>query len=166
VERDHRDHRHRPPVVSGRRHPAHDTLIVDEIHQTSAELELCLALGKRVGCRFIWLSATVDPTFYARYLDSADVVQSFAFDPSRAASVKVVREQPVQFLSDRFLQQVVRQRRGVGMFLPTRASVEEAARYVEARSPRINAAFYHGGERYGSSGRFSKTAPRSRSSSR
>ena len=25
-----------------------DTLIVDEIHQTSAELELCLALGKRV----------------------------------------------------------------------------------------------------------------------
>ena len=43
---------------------AQDTLVVDEIHQTSAELELCLALGKRVGCRFIWLSATVDPTFY------------------------------------------------------------------------------------------------------
>ena len=32
---------------------ATDTLVVDEIHQTSAELELCLALGKRVGCRFI-----------------------------------------------------------------------------------------------------------------
>ena len=124
----------------------HDTLVVDEIHQTSAELELCLALGKRVGCRFIWLSATVDPAFYARYLDSADVVQSFAFDPSRAATVKVVREQPVQFLSDRFLQHVVRQRRGVGMFLPTRASVEEAARYVAERFPRVNAAFYHGGE--------------------
>ena len=123
-----------------------DTLIVDEIHQTSAELELCLALGKRVGCRFIWLSATVDPTFYARYLDSADVVQSFAFDPSRAATVKVVREQPVQFLNDRFLQQVVRQRRGVGMFLPTRAAVEEAASYVAARFPRIASAFYHGGE--------------------
>ena len=123
-----------------------DTLIVDEIHQTSAELELCLALGKRVGCRFIWLSATVDPSFYARYLNSAEVVQSFAFDPSRAASVKVVREQPVQFLNDRFLQQVVRQRRGVGMFLPTRAAVEEAARSVGERSPRINSAFYHGGE--------------------
>ncbi|MEK7381257.1 MAG: DEAD/DEAH box helicase family protein, partial [Gemmatimonadota bacterium] len=40
---------------------AADTIVVDEIHQTSAELELCLALGKRVGCRFIWLSATVDP---------------------------------------------------------------------------------------------------------
>src|SRR5690606_28883987 len=50
-----------------------DTLIVDEIHQTSAELELCLALGKRAGCRFIWLSATVDPAFYARYLDSTQV---------------------------------------------------------------------------------------------
>jgi HrpA-like RNA helicase len=34
----------------------HDTRVVDEIHQTSAELELCLALGKRVGCRFIGLS--------------------------------------------------------------------------------------------------------------
>jgi hypothetical protein len=123
-----------------------DTLVVDEIHQTSAELELCLALGKRVGCRFIWLSATVDPTFYARYLDSAAVIQSFAFDPARAATVKVVREQPVQFLNDRFLQQAVRQRRGVGMFLPTRASVEEAARYVAERFPRITSAFYHGGE--------------------
>jgi len=40
---------------------ATDTVVVDEIHQTSAELELCLALGKRVGCRYIWLSATVNP---------------------------------------------------------------------------------------------------------
>jgi ATP-dependent helicase HrpA len=123
-----------------------DTLIVDEIHQTSAELELCLALGKRVGCRFIWLSATVDPTFYANYLESATVVQSFAFDPARAAKVEVVNQKPVQFLSDRFLQQIVRQRRGVGMFLPTRAAVEEAARYVAERFPRISSAFYHGGE--------------------
>jgi hypothetical protein len=52
----------------------------------------------------------------------------------------------VQFLGDRFLQQVVRQHRGVGMFLPTRAAVEEAARYVAERFPRITSAFYHGGE--------------------
>jgi ATP-dependent helicase HrpA len=45
-----------------------DVVVVDEIHQTSAELELCLALAKRAGCRFIWLSATVDPTFYSEYL--------------------------------------------------------------------------------------------------
>ena len=125
---------------------AADTLLVDEIHQTSAELELCLALGKRAGCRFIWLSATVDPTFYAAYLGSAAVLRTFAFDPDRAATVKVLNESPDRFLGDRFLQQVVRQRRGVGVFLPTRAGVEQAARLVGERFPRIHAAFYHGGE--------------------
>jgi hypothetical protein len=123
-----------------------DTLVVDEIHQTSAELELCLALGKRVGCRFIWLSATVDPTFYARYLNAAAVLETSAFDPSKAADVKIVRKDPRTFLDDRFLQQVVKERRGVGMFLPTRAGVEEAAELVGDRFPRINSAFYHGGE--------------------
>ncbi|MEO8579116.1 MAG: DEAD/DEAH box helicase [Gemmatimonadales bacterium] len=123
-----------------------DTLVVDEIHQTSAELELCLALGKRVGCRFIWLSATVDPTFYERYLNAAAVLESSAFDPSKAADVKIVRNSPLTFLDDRFLQQVVKERRGVGMFLPTRAGVEQAAELVGDRFPRINTAFYHGGE--------------------
>src|SRR3954470_13267500 len=123
-----------------------DTLVVDEIHQTSAELELCLALGKRVGCRFIWLSATVDPAFYAKYLDAAAVLETTAFDPSKAADVKIVRKEPLTFLDDRFLQQVVKQRRGVGMFLPTRAGVEQAAEQVRERFPRINSAFYHGGE--------------------
>jgi hypothetical protein len=123
-----------------------DTLVVDEIHQTSAELELCLALGKRVGCRYIWLSATVDPTFYARYLNAAAVLETTAFDPAKAADVKIVRKEPLAFLDDRFLQQVVKERRGVGMFLPTRAGVEEAAELVRDRFPRINSAFYHGGE--------------------
>jgi hypothetical protein len=123
-----------------------DTLVVDEIHQTSAELELCLALGKRVGCRFVWLSATVDPTFYARYLNSADVLEVYAFDPAKAADVKVVNRQPLEFLDDKFLQQVMRQRRGVGLFLPTRAGVEQAAAQVAERFPRINTAYYHGGE--------------------
>ncbi len=123
-----------------------DTLVVDEIHQTSAELELCLALGKRVGCRFIWLSATVDPTFYARYLNAATVIESSAFDPAKAADVKILRKDPLTFLDDRFLQQVVKERRGVGMFLPTRAGVEQAAELVGDRFPRINSAFYHGGE--------------------
>ncbi|HEY1951467.1 MAG TPA: DEAD/DEAH box helicase, partial [Gemmatimonadaceae bacterium] len=125
---------------------ASDTLVVDEIHQTSAELELCLALGKRVGCRFIWLSATVDPSFYEKYLNAAAVLESSAFDPAKAADVKVVRKDPLTFLDDRFLQQVVKERRGVGMFLPTRAGVEQAAELVGERFPRINSAFYHGGE--------------------
>ena len=123
-----------------------DALVVDEIHQTSAELELCLALGKRVGCRFIWLSATVDPAFYARYLDAASVVESSAFDPSKAADVQVLRATPLQFLDDKFLTRVQKESRGVGVFLPTRAGVEGVAATVGARFPRMTVAFYHGGE--------------------
>ena len=123
-----------------------DTLVVDEIHQTSAELELCLALGKRVGCRFIWLSATVDPAFYARYLGSAAVLETTSFDPTRAAKVYVIPKEPREFLDEHFLRDVYRQRRGVGAFLPTRAGVEQVAADVRLRAPRIETAFYHGGE--------------------
>ena len=123
-----------------------DTLIVDEIHQTSAELELCLALGKRAGCRYIWLSATVDPSFYAEYLGSASVIESSAFDPAKAATVKIVNRDPLEFLDDKFLRAVFKDKRGVGVFLPTRAGVEQAAESVHASFPRINTAFYHGGE--------------------
>lgn len=126
-------------------HP-HDTLIVDEIHQTSAELELCLALGKRVGCRFIWLSATVDPQFYSRYLESKSVLEVSAFDAAKAAVVKVERKEPLQFLDDRFLKRLSHSERGVALFLPTRAAVEQAAEWVRERFPRIEAAHYHGGE--------------------
>jgi ATP-dependent helicase HrpA len=125
---------------------ARDTLIVDEIHQTSAELELCLALGKRVGCRFIWLSATVDPAFYARYLASATVLETHAFDPGKAAKVVVLNRHPLDFLDEHFLTRVQRERRGVGVFLPTRAAVEDVAGMVHRRAGRIESAFYHGGE--------------------
>ncbi|BCM92894.1 hypothetical protein IAD21_04778 [Abditibacteriota bacterium] len=123
-----------------------DTLVIDEIHQTSAELELCLALGKRVGCRFIWLSATVDPTFYRDYLGSADVLEVYSFDPQKAAHVRVVNRNPLDFLDDRFLGYVNREQRGVGVFLPTRAGVEGAALEVRERAPDMHVAFYHGGE--------------------
>jgi ATP-dependent helicase HrpA len=123
-----------------------DTLIVDEIHQTSAELELCLALGKRVGCRFIWLSATVDPTFYRKYLESADVLEVYAFDPAKAAKVEVVSKDVGEFLDDKFLQRIYKEKRGVAIFVPTRKGVEQAAENVRVRAPRINTAHYHGGE--------------------
>ena len=123
-----------------------DTLVIDEIHQTSAELELCLALGKRVGCRFIWLSATVDPQFYRDYLGSADVLEVYSFDPDKAAQVQVVNTDPLDFLDERWAKRAVREERGVGVFLPTRAGVEEVARVLSWRAPEINAAFYHGGE--------------------
>ncbi|WNG49003.1 DEAD/DEAH box helicase [Archangium minus] len=124
----------------------HDTLIIDEIHQTSAELELCLALGKRVGCRFIWLSATVDPALYARYLNSADVLEVQAFDPKKVATAVVVDRQPLAFLDEAFLLSVEKEQRGVGLFLPTRAAVEQAALHVRTLCPSLHAAHYHGGE--------------------
>src|SRR5690349_24122825 len=123
-----------------------DTLVVDEIHQTSAELELCLALGKRTGCRFVWLSATVDPTFYRRYLESADVLEVYEFDKDKAADVKVVDKDPLEFLDARFLQHVRKERRGVAMFVPTRRGVEDVAEHVQRFAPGVSSVFYHGGE--------------------
>ncbi len=123
-----------------------DTLVVDEIHQTSAELELCLALGKRVGCRFIWLSATVDPSFYAEYLESAAVLETAAFDPEMAARVEYTAKQPLDFLDDRMIRRLLKQNRGAAVFLPTRAEVEEVARELGWRWGQLNTAFYHGGE--------------------
>jgi ATP-dependent helicase HrpA len=123
-----------------------DTLVVDEIHQTSAELELCLALGKRARCRFIWLSATVDPSIYARYLNSVEVLETSAFDPRLRAKVQVVPKDVEELLDDRYLRHVIREKRGVAVFVPTRAEVERLARDLEERWSRLNTAFYHGGE--------------------
>src|SRR5256886_7455511 len=125
---------------------AHDTLVVEEIHQTSAELELCLALGKRAGCRFVWLSATVDPSFYARYLGSVEVLETRAFDPAKAAHVRVLAQQPLEFLDARFMKRVLRERRGVAGFVPTRAEGAPVAKGLGSRWQGLPTAFYHGGE--------------------
>ena len=127
-------------LITGR-----DTVIVDEIHQTSAELELCLALGKRAGCRYIWLSATVDPTFYARYLDSADVLATYAFDPALKAKVQVLAQTPEEFLNEKLIRHVMKERRGVAVFVPTRAEVERLAVDLGEQWKRLTTAFYHGG---------------------
>src|SRR5687768_4158125 len=125
---------------------ARDTIIVDEIHQTSAELELCLALGKRARSRFIWLSATVDPTFYSEYLNSAEVLATQAFDPALKARVEVLPQQPEEFLNERYVRRLIKERRGAAVFVPTRAEVEKLAAGLGAQWPRLNTAFYHGGE--------------------
>ncbi len=124
----------------------HDTVVVDEIHQTSAELELCLALGKRARCRYIWLSATVDPSFYSKYLGSNAVLEVYSFDEAKKATVEVQTRSPADFLDDKFLKKVIAERRGVAMFLPTRAGTEDAARHVQESFPKIHAQHYHGGE--------------------
>lgn len=128
-------------LVTGR-----DTLIADEIHQTSAELELVLALGKRAGCRFIWLSATVDPAFYREYLDSANVLQTTAFDPALKATVSIVPQRPADFLDDRYIRRIIKEKRGVAVFVPTRAEVEQLAAGLAEQWTGLTTAFYHGGE--------------------
>ena len=128
-------------LITGR-----DTIIVDEIHQTSAELELCLALGKRARSRFIWLSATVDPTFYHQYLNSSEVLVTQAFDPNLKARVEVLPQQPDEFLNDRYVRRLIKEKRGVAVFVPTRAEVEKLAVTLGEQWPRLTTAFYHGGE--------------------
>jgi hypothetical protein len=128
-------------LISGR-----DTIIVDEIHQTSAELELCLALGKRARSRYIWLSATVDPTFYYQYLNSSEVLVTQAFDPKLKAKVEVISQQPEEFLNDRYIRHIMKEKRGVAVFVPTRAEVEKLALGLGEQWPRLTTAFYHGGE--------------------
>jgi ATP-dependent helicase HrpA len=146
---------------------AEDTLVVDEIHQTSAELELCLALGKRAGCRFIWLSATVDPTFYREYLDSAEVIESSAFDPHLAADVRVSSTtNPLTFLTTASCATWSKQKRGVAVFVPTRAETEQIAATVAERWDRIFTEFYHGGEPIAKLRPFLEGTRRTRSCSR
>jgi ATP-dependent RNA helicase HrpA len=128
-------------LITGR-----DTIIVDEIHQTSAELELCLALGKRAGSRFIWLSATVDPAFYYQYLNSSEVLVTQAFDPNLKAKVEVLPQQPEEFLNERYVRKLMKEKRGVAVFVPTRAEVEKLAVTLGEQWPRLTTAFYHGGE--------------------
>ena len=86
-----------------------DTLIVDEIHQTSAELELCLALGKRVGLPLHLAVGDGGPdVLRAATSTRADVLEVFAFDPTKAAHGEGDAQGAArQFLDDKFLQQVV-----------------------------------------------------------
>ena len=67
---------------------------------------------------------------------------------SSSALVRVVvqNREPLPFLDEAFLLAVEKEQRGVGLFLPTRAAVEQAALHVRTRWPSIHAAHYHGGE--------------------
>ena len=66
--------------------------------------------------------------------------------PTLRAKVKVLPLKPDEFLDDRTIRRIVKERRGVAVFVPTRAEVERLAADLGERWPRLNAAFYHGGE--------------------
>src|SRR5439155_13619305 len=64
----------------------------------------------------------------------------------KAARVKIIDKKPLQFLDEGFLRSLMKGRHGVALFVPTRRGVEDAAEHVRRIAPRINTAFYHGGE--------------------
>lgn len=126
-----------------------DLIVIDEIHQTSEHLELSMALAKRAGCTFVWMSATIDPTTYAHYLNAQQVITCSAFDPTRRAKVTcqyLSGERPTDTFLEKKVGDMIRERRGVAVFVPTRADAERLARhYAEVKG--IHADFYHGGEK-------------------
>ncbi|HKG32587.1 MAG TPA: DEAD/DEAH box helicase, partial [Gemmatimonadales bacterium] len=86
------------------------------------------------------------PAFYAEYLNSSEVLVTQAFDPALKAKVQVLLQQPEEFLSDRYIRHVMKEKRGVAVFVPTRAEVEKLAASLGEQWPRLTTAFYHGGE--------------------
>ena len=124
-----------------------DLTIFDEVHQTSDHLELSEALSLFAECRIIWMSATVDPKVFATYLKSDKVVTFDQVDKSKKAKVRLIKPEKEKISLYGLLQRVVREKRGMVMFLPTRREVEEYAKETERLFfGRLQVEFYHGGE--------------------
>jgi len=80
--------------------------------------------------------------------------------------VTVAAKQPAEFLDDRTVRRFISGRRGVVVFLPTRAEVERLGAELGSRFPKLSTAFYHGGEPIRVCDRFSRARLPSRTSSR
>lgn len=142
--------------LKSRKITSDDLIVIDEIHQTSEHLELAMALAKRVGCTFIWMSATIDPTKYQDYLGARSVIRCSAMDPTRRAYIECVRSggtdesrRPIPIVPDRILHEkmdaIVAEKRGVAVFVPTRAMAEQMAEdFSDVEG--LHSEFYHGGE--------------------
>ncbi len=134
---------------------ANDLIVIDEIHQTSEHLELAMALAKRVGCTFIWMSATIDPVAYEDYLGACTVIRCEATDPTRKAFVQCTvpieeygsrqRSLVPDRLLNELMDKIVREQRGVACFVPTRAMAEQLAEQFSDVGG-LHSEFYHGGE--------------------
>jgi hypothetical protein len=69
-----------------------------------------------------------------------------AFDPALRAKVEVVSQTTQEFFTEKYVKRLIKDRRGVAVFVPTRAEVEHLASDIGSQWPRLTAAFYHGGE--------------------
>ncbi len=122
-----------------------DLIIIDEIHQTSEHLELSMALAKRAECTYIWMSATIDPKGYRDYLNARKVIECSAFDAERKSKVETSRMDTDSFLTSK-VDEFIEKRRGVAVFVPTRAMAENLSRKFSEKE-RLYCDFYHGGEK-------------------
>ncbi len=122
-----------------------DLVVIDEIHQTSEHLELSMALAKRNSNMFLWMSATIDPGLYSRYLNASSVIECSAFDPAKKSEVECLRDDCGQLLSSK-IDDFVKEERAVAVFVPTRAMAENLSRQFSEHEG-LYCDFYHGGEK-------------------
>lgn len=120
-----------------------DRIVIDEVHQTSEHLEMAMALLKLIGCVFIWLSATIDPEVYRKYLDARIVIECKAYDETRRAKIAYHNVTAKDFLKAN-LQDIAARQRGVAIFVPTRKDAEDLAKEFNGKEG-VTVLFYHGG---------------------
>ena len=122
-----------------------DLIVLDEVHQTSEHLELVMAVLKRLGCTFVWMSATIDPRVYQEYLEARRVIECSAYDQTRRAVVEYHTYKSVRDVITASLPQFASSKRGVAVFVPTRELAQKLATEFDGMNG-VHADFYHGGE--------------------
>jgi hypothetical protein len=122
-----------------------DLIVCDEVHQTSEHSELAMALLKRIGCTFVWMSATIDPSVYQEYLGARRVIACTAYDEARRAEVTYHRGGSAQRFLQLRLSEIAAGERGVAIFVPSRAEAEALANEFNGQHG-VYVDFYHGGE--------------------
>lgn len=121
-----------------------DLLICDEVHQTSEHLELALAVAKRVGCTFIWMSATVNKDVYATYLETPTVIEYAATDPEREATITFGPTRQLNSYLTELCPTLVAEERGAAVFVSSRNDAELLAKKFSS-TEGLTVSFYHGG---------------------
>jgi hypothetical protein len=122
----------------------YDTVVFDEVHQTSVHLELAMALVKRIGCPVAWASATVDPSIYQDYFGTKTIIRCTAYIPERLAKITYQPHiNPARYLSENIRDIAVRER-GVAVFVPTQAEAEKLAKRFNGQHG-VFVDHYHGG---------------------
>ena len=119
---------HRPPLVSGRSHHCarHHHRGRDPPDLGRAGALSCAGQAGRLPLHLAERHGGPRPST-RQYLNSSEVLVTQAFDPALKAKVEVLPQQPEEFLNERYIRQLMKEKRGVAVFVPTRAEVEKLA---------------------------------------